>query len=258
MDLTPLISDFYKVVLFVVLIALLIGLFKSPWGKGYFGEAVVRILSKLMLNKDTYRAFHGLTLPTPDGSTQIDHVYVSPYGIFVVETKNMKGWIFGDERQSQWTQKIYKKSFKFQNPLRQNFKHVKALESALQVPADTIHSIVTFVGDSSFKTPMPPNITYGAGFIRNIKTFKEKIFTEDQVRDLVARIESSRLAPGYSTRKEHVQRLKERSNPEAIRMCPKCGKSMVLRTAKSGPNAGNKFWGCSGFPGCRTVQKFEG
>ena len=62
----------------------------------------------------------------------------------------------------------------FQNPLRQNFKHVKALESALQVPADTIHSIVTFVGDTTFKTPMPPNVTYGAEFIRYIKTFKKK------------------------------------------------------------------------------------
>ncbi len=257
MDLAPLISDFYKIILFVVLIALLIGIFKSPWGKGIFGEVVVRLLSKLMLNKDTYRPFHDVTLPTPDGSTQIDHVYVSPYGIFVVETKNMKGWIFGDERQSQWTQKIYKKSFKFQNPLRQNFKHVKALESALQVPADKIHSIVTFVGDSSFKTPMPPNVTYGAGFIRYIKTFKEKAFTEDQVRDLAARIESGRLTPGYSTNKKHVQDIKEQSNREAIRTCPKCGESMVLRRAKSGPNAEDKFWGCSGFPGCSTLQKFE-
>ncbi|MFN2266770.1 MAG: nuclease-related domain-containing protein, partial [Desulfonatronovibrio sp.] len=151
MDLTLMISDFYKIILFVVMIALLMGLFKSSRVKGYFGEVMVRLLSKLMLNKDTYRAFHDLTLPTPDGSTQIDHVYVSSYGIFVVETKNMKGWIFGDERQSQWTQKIYKKSFKFQNPLHQNFKHVKTLKSALQVPVDTIHSIVTFVGDSSFK-----------------------------------------------------------------------------------------------------------
>ncbi len=258
MDLTPLISEIYKIIIFVIFIALLIGIFKSPWGKGIFGEAMVRLLSKLMLNKNNYRPFHDVTLPTPDGSTQIDHVYISPYGIFVVETKNMKGWIFGDEKQSQWTQKIYKKNFKFQNPLRQNFKHVKALESALQIPADKIHSIVTFVGDSSFKTPMPPNVTYGAGFIRYIKSFKEKVLSEDQVRDLTARIESGRLQPGYSTRKKHVQRLKERSNPHAEKKCPKCGKLMVLRTVKSGPNAGDNFWGCSGFPGCRTTQRFDG
>jgi len=36
--------------------------------------------------------------------------------------------------------------------------------------------------------------------------------------------------------------------------CPKCGSSMVMRTAKSGSNAGNSFWGCSNFPGCRGIR----
>ena len=34
----------------------------------------------------------------PDGTTQIDHIFVSHYGVFVVETKNTSGWIFGNER----------------------------------------------------------------------------------------------------------------------------------------------------------------
>lgn len=229
MDLTPLISDFYKIILFVVFIALLIGIFKSPWGKGVFGEAMVRLLSKLMLNKNIYRPFHDVTLPTSDGSTQIDHVYVSPYGIFVVETKNMKGWIFGDEMQSQWTQKIYKKNFKFQNQLRQNFKHVKALESALQIPADKIHSIVTFVGDSSFKTPMPPNVTYGAGFIRYIKSFKEKVLSKDQVSDLTARIESGACNPNIQPVKSTLSVLKN---------------GQIRMQRENAQNAGN-LWSCA-------------
>jgi len=41
-----------------------------------------------------------LTLPDGEGSTtQIDHFLLSPYGLFVIETKNYKGWIFGSERQ---------------------------------------------------------------------------------------------------------------------------------------------------------------
>lgn len=51
----------------------------------------------------------------------------SRFGIFAIETKNMQGWIFGSKRQAEWTQKIYKRTFKFQNPLRQNYKHTKAL-----------------------------------------------------------------------------------------------------------------------------------
>ncbi len=39
--------------------------------------------------------------------------------------------------------------------------------------------------------------------------------------------------------------------------CPKCGSKMILRTAKSGPNAGGQFWGCSNFPRCRSVLPLE-
>jgi four helix bundle suffix protein len=37
--------------------------------------------------------------------------------------------------------------------------------------------------------------------------------------------------------------------------CPLCGKIMVVRTAKSGKNAGSQFWGCSDYPGCKGVVK---
>jgi len=61
------------------------------------------------LDRKQYAVFHDLYLPRPDGkgTAQIDHVVVSPFGIFVIETKNMAGWIFGDERSRQWTQSIY-------------------------------------------------------------------------------------------------------------------------------------------------------
>jgi restriction system protein len=36
--------------------------------------------------------------------------------------------------------------------------------------------------------------------------------------------------------------------------CPTCGKPMVQRTAKRGAKAGNEFWGCSGYPGCRATR----
>jgi hypothetical protein len=99
------------------------------------------------------------------GTTQIDHIFLSPYGIFVLETKNMSGWIFGSERQAQWTQKLYKRSFKFQNPLRQNYKHLKALEATLGASPEHLHSIIIFVGGSTFKTEVPANVTHGIGFI---------------------------------------------------------------------------------------------
>jgi len=92
---------------YLVPIVLVVIFFKTPWGKGIIGEFLVNISANLKLDKNKYHLIKNVTLPTEDGTTQIDHIIVSEYGIFVVETKNMKGWIFGDEKQKYWTQKIY-------------------------------------------------------------------------------------------------------------------------------------------------------
>jgi hypothetical protein len=222
--------------------ALLIGLLKSPWAKGQIGELLVRLFAHWQLDKQTYRRLHNITLNTPDGTTQIDHVFLSPYGIFVLETKNMSGWIFGSEKQAQWTQKLYKRTFKFQNPLRQNYKHLKALEATLGVKPEHLHSVITFVGGSTFKTEVPANVTQGIGFIRYIQSFQQPIFSEAEVDAMLHSLQTGRRTPTLATHREHVQNLKRRSDPTAERQCPKCGSALLIRTVKSGPKAGQQFW----------------
>ncbi|MFT3755372.1 MAG: nuclease-related domain-containing protein [Pseudoxanthomonas sp.] len=241
MDFTHIFAEVLRTWWWLIPVAGFATLLKTPLAKGFFGELAVRISAKFRLNKHVYRAIHNATLRTTDGTTQIDHIFVSPYGIFVVETKNMKGWIFGSEHDKQWTQRIYMHSSRFQNPLHQNYKHTKTLEALLEVPPKTIHSIVTFVGDSTFKTDMPPNVTRGGGFIRYIKSFKNPVFTTSQIDDLARRIQQESLAPSLATHREHVRHLQQRANPNKPRSCPKCGNPMVLRTAKSGSNAGREF-----------------
>ena len=114
---------------YLIPIVLLLMFFKTSFAKGIFGEFLVNLAVNLRLDKKKYHLLKNVTLPTEDGTTQIDHIIVSQYGIFVIETKNMKGWIFGGEHQKTWTQKIYKHSSKFQNPLHQNYKHTKTIES---------------------------------------------------------------------------------------------------------------------------------
>ena len=257
MDYTPIIHEALKVLWWLLPAVLTIGFFKSAWFKGMLGETMVKLAAKLRLPSDTYHAIHDVTLPTPDGSTQIDHIFVSRYGLFVVETKNMKGWIFGSENQPQWTQKIFKQSFKFQNPLRQNYKHIKSLETALGISADLMHSVIVFTGDSSFKTPMPAMVTKGGDYIKYIKSFREPVLTEAEVQNVVFQIESGRLEPSWKTSRQHVQQLKKRFKSTTEKTCPRCGNTMVLRTAKRGSNAGIQFWGCSNYPKCRAVQSYK-
>jgi len=235
-------------------LAFAIGLLKTPLVKGYLGELLVCLFAYWQLDKQTYRRLHNVTLPTPDGTTQIDHVFLSRYGIFVVETKNMSGWIFGSERQPQWTQKLYKRTFKFQNPLRQNYKHLKALEAALGVSPEHLYSVITFVGDSTFKTDMPANVTQGIGFIRYIRSFQQAVFSDAEVVKMLHALQNDRRAPTLATHRAHVQTLKRRSDPTAERQCPRCGSALLIRTVKSGAKAGQQFWGCSAFPKCKAIQ----
>ncbi|XXF08134.1 NERD domain-containing protein [Pseudomonas sp. D2-3] len=254
MDYSPIIGQVWGMLAWFIPAILLISLLKSPWAKGHIGELLVRFFAHRQLDERTYRRLHNVTLNTPDGTTQIDHVFLSPYGIFVLETKNMSGWIFGSEKQAQWTQRFRKRSFKFRNPLRQNYKHLKALEATLGVSSEHLHSVITFVGGSTFKTEMPTNVTQGIGFIRYIQSFQQAVFSEAEVGAMLHALETGRRAPTLATHREHVQNLKRRGDPKAERQCPKCGSALVIRTRKTGTNVGKQFWGCSTFPRCKTMQ----
>ncbi len=253
-DFTSIIMSVIATFWYFIPLLILAGIFKSPWFKGILGETIVNLAIKIKLDKDNYHLIKNVTLPTEDGSTQIDHILVSERGIFVIETKNMKGWIFGTEKQKQWTQKIFKYTSKFQNPLHQNYKHTKTLSSCLEISDSKIFSVIVFVGDSEFKTEMPENVTYAGGLIRYIKSRNEVIFSPTEKEVLIQKIESGRLKPSLKTNRDHVQHVKEiQAKKESEKTCSKCGSAMVQRVSKKGAHAGSKFWGCSQFPKCRAI-----
>ncbi|WP_029789817.1 MULTISPECIES: NERD domain-containing protein [Vibrio] len=242
---------------YLVPLLLIVSVFKRRWLKGVFGEFLVnRLLSKLP--ESDYTLIKDVTLPTSDGTTQVDHIVVSKYGIFVVETKNMKGWIFGSARQKQWTQKIYRHSSKFQNPLHQNYKHIKALETLLGCSEEHLHSVIVFIGDSTFKTEIPPNVTYARGSIRYIQQFNEVVFSDNDYARLTESINRLKLKRGVITDLKHRKHVKEVvASKVSSNECPRCGSEMVLRETKRGENIGKQFWGCSTFPKCRAVKQFN-
>lgn len=229
--------------------------------KGWIGEAVLRVAKKITLNGDIYRDINNVTISTSNGTTQIDHIIVSRYGIFVIETKNMEGWIFGDEKQPQWTQSLYGKKFRFQNPLHQNYRHTKALEEFLELPSSHFHSVVCFVGETcKLKTTLPANVIRGGPF-GYIKSKTEILISDEQVGAIVDAVKTG-MRPknflGFSTRetkREHLASLQERHNSKTV--CPKCGGNTVLRTIKKGDKAGQQFYGCEKFPACRYMRAVE-
>ncbi|MEC2745716.1 nuclease-related domain-containing protein, partial [Bacillus cereus] len=88
----------FELILIAVLIPLNIVVKKHvPKWKGKAGEKLVkRILSKL--DSQSYCVLHDVTVNTEYGdTTQIDHIVIAETGVFVIETKNYEGWIYGSE-----------------------------------------------------------------------------------------------------------------------------------------------------------------
>jgi len=254
---TPVFVQFTSIFGWAIPLLLLIAFLKTRFVKGVFGEFQVNWAARRFLDKNVYHLFKNVTLPTTNGTTQIDHVIVSKYGIFVIETKNMKGWIFGDPNQKTWTQTIYRHTSKFHNPLRQNHTHMQILQSALGLDPSKIFSLVVFVGDSTFKTSMPDNVVSGRGYIRFIKNKKQVVLSDSEIRSICERIQSARLKPSLKTHIRHVRYVKSIVDGKKWKnnqTCPKCGKAMVLRTTRNGDTPGKTFMGCSGFPRCRTIK----
>lgn len=222
--------------------------------KGWMGEVQGTIAKKIFLDSQIYFDVNNVTIPTSNGTTQIDHVIISRYGIFVVETKNMDGWIFGDEKNPQWTQSIFGKKYKFQNPLHQNYRHTKALSEFLSVDHSKLHSLVMFWGKCELKTALPSNVMV-SGYASYIKSFTSEVFSDQDVHEIALALKDGMLPKSWVLRQQHVASLKERFSSSTI--CPKCGSPLALRTAKSGANAGAQFFGCTKYPSCRYVAKFN-
>lgn len=256
MDITTILSPLFNALWYLIPLVFIATVLKSPWFKGVFGEVAVNVLIERNLDENIYHLIKNVTLPTDTGTTQIDHILVSKYGVFVIETKNMKGWIFGSAKQKQWTQRIYKHSSKFQNPIHQNYKHLKTLEGCLDIPSESLFSVIVFIGDSTFKTDMPDNVTYARGCIEHIRSKMDEVLSQQQVNHVIAAIESGKLKPSFKTNREHVKHVKQIvREKDSQKTCPRCGSLMIAREVKKGVNIGNKFYGCSMFPKCRAMSK---
>ena len=125
--------------------------FQSPSeSKVNDGELLVRL--ELMEHYRDWMLLNDVLLPSGQGTTQIDHILVSPGGVFLIETKDMNGWLFGSPGQKNWTQSFKAKKYPLYNPLLQNEGHAKALVKLGIVDLCWLRPIVVFVGDAELKT----------------------------------------------------------------------------------------------------------
>ena len=207
---------------FVILIALVTFVFGFMEGRRFLvrspgGEALVA-----QTIRSGFRMRHALmnnvTLKTETGTAQIDHILVTRYGIFVIETKHFAGWIFGRPHDILWTQTFFKRKFRFQNPVRQNYGHVKALRALFKLPESDFIPLVVFTGSAEFKTDLGPKVVKLPQLVVAISSDRPAIFNERKMTYIVGRIEMMRLPPSTETDEVHRDFVRRRiANGKVVR-----------------------------------------
>lgn len=214
---------------------------KSPEAKGKRGEIIVsKILHKL--DGTVYDDY--MLVDENNISHQIDHIFINASGIYVIETKNYAGRIYGNDNQNQWTQVLAygKANNNFYNPIKQNYTHIIALKKIL--PKTCFYLCVVFTQS---------NIQYiNSNSVFTPKGLKEYICSNSNInlseKELIEI--NQILSENRNTDKnikEHVAEIKQRLNDvEKNEKCPRCGGKLILREGKYG-----SFYGCENYPKCK-------
>ena len=234
------------------------------WSPGDDGErSVMRQLRRL--DDEKYFVINDLLFRKSNGTTiQIDHVVVSPYGVFVIETKNISGYIYGTEKANQWLRRwkgyapggFYKENeLSFDNPIKQNEAHIDALSErmgvGMQIP---YYSIIAFSPEATLcvKTDKQ-NVIDWSEIRAYIREYDEAIMSIEEAKNIYENIIALNIenpevrdqhAESASTRKANFE--EQTKNAIDNGKCPKCGGNLVLRKGTYG-----QFYGCSNYPDCR-------
>jgi hypothetical protein len=223
---------------------------------GEFGEyASEYVLNNRALTNLSYiRTIHNVYVEKKGFTTEIDVIAITEKGLFVLESKNYSGWIFGDERSDKWMQMLVSgQKNQFYNPVKQNEGHIKKLADYLGVAPFCIYSYIVFSDRCELKK-IPMNTEHIKIIKRNqlLWGLKDELkngrtfFTPAEVDAIYNRL----LPLTQKTQEEKKQHVDAVRNLQSGMICPLCKKELVLRKGKYG-----EFYGCSGYPKCTFVRK---
>lgn len=215
--------------------------------RGKRGEEKVRIILEQL--PDEYFLWNDIVLQRNGYSTQIDHVVISPYGVFVIETKNYTGWIYGNDNSDQWTKNNHGNCYHFGNPIKQNYSHVKALSSLFCMSENSFVPIVVFLHKANLRCKTTATVIYASQLLDEIYKYRNSVMTLIDVQRL-ANILNSAIIETDNTRKDHLEKvyksIEHKNSMINNGICPQCGGQLVDRKGRYG-----YFIGCSNYPRCK-------
>ncbi len=259
-------------------------IFDDEW-VGKHGEKLTeRELKFARLMGKKGKILRNIYLPKENGETsEVDIVYITQKGIIVFESKNYSGWIFGDEKNKNWTASLPNgQKNQFYNPIMQNRTHMKWMSNYIgdDIP---LFSVIVFSERCELKkiTVVSEDIkvikrdyTYAA--VRDIWEKNPDVVSDAKIEELYSKLKNLTEVDA-AVKAAHIENIEKKFKSQKAEtfnsiiseesvtpgniisksnelLCPKCGCKLVLRTAKKGDNAGKEFYGCSAFPKCRYIQ----
>lgn len=203
----------FFVIIIAVFVSIISGIFirnrLAQW-KGAIGEKVVA--HKLShLDKNKYKILHNVFLPsTHSGYSQIDHVIVSCFGIFCIETKAYTGIISGNANEKEWLQTIYQKKNTIYNPLWQNYSHVKTLETMISdgYPKANIIPIVVFTKTKRVYVQGSSSLCFVEDLLQKINNYNTETVTVSECDEIYERISRAHIHD-KKLWESHVQRIRQ-------------------------------------------------
>lgn len=195
--------------LWIVPLVLLIVFIASPRFRGDIAETRVRRILATGLEKSRYSIFNSLVVPAGGGTMRIDHVVVSKFGIFVIESQFARGWVSGGEFQDRWKQYHLRRFTRFDSPMHRNALQVQALQKLLDIPASKFHPIVVLAGQSGFKSQMPDNLLTPQKLVRFMRKKGQLLLSDEQAASALKTIMDSniQMGGGFAAAKWNLVRL---------------------------------------------------
>lgn len=250
---------------------------------GIIGEE--KVLYELRNSGMDMVVLHDLYLEADELSAQIDFYVITPELNFIIECKNLVGNIEvnhnGDFiRRYKVGGKAYTEGL--YSPLTQNERHLLVLKNKKLAEAGCIQrmSISRYFEDfhKSLVVLANPKTVLNDRYAP--KAVREKVVRADRLTEVMKKmiaqskeakrskktmreagekmlerhIEKDVFAEKYQKLTELVEAERQTAAETPVDLCPRCGKKLILRTARQGANQGNQFYGCSGYPYCRYIR----
>lgn len=222
-----------------------------PKDKGEDGEKkIANILGDTI--KGQQYVINGLCYSTKKGcSCEIDHILINKYGIWVIETKNLYGRIYGSSNDATWNQVTENETKPFSNPINQNYGHISTLKKDLNIDV-IFHNVVVFLSRGDISQVSAKNVCTEFELPSFINTYRGFILSVYQMERCYKTL--CYLKNNYSiSKKKHNRNIKRRNSIIRKMKCPDCGGKLVIRNGKHG-----KYYGCSNYPDCQFRKNIYG